>query len=144
MSIGILAAADHLALLPAIGSVAVLPFGLLLTRQRVPDVLREAVVAGHSTLLSLAPVNAQATPELELAARLMLLKLADGIILADLTPSVSPPPTIHQWHLQSGSVVRRSTLQKGIPGGEAGAHLIARSLGIRLAGTRIVQQERLW
>jgi len=144
MSIGILSSADHLELLPATGSVAVLPFGLLLTRQRVPDLLREAALAGNSTLLSLAPVNAQATPKWEDAARQLLVKLADGIILADAAEVASPHPTIHQWHLRSGSVGRRSTLQRSIPGDEAGAQLIARSLGIRMSGTRIVQQERLW
>lgn len=129
-------------LLPPVGALAALPFGLLLARGRVPDVLRDAVVAGSSTLVSVAPVNAQSSPVLTAQAHAVLLALADGVIRAGspLPEITFDRPELHQWVLAGEEAQRTRTGRAR----ETEPAAIARALGLRPVGTGTAQQERLW
>jgi len=136
---------DDAALLPALPSTAVLPFGLLLARSRVPDTLREAATGGHSTLLSVAPINAPHTPAADELARQTLIAIADGLIVAGEAPPevAGRRAELHIWMLNEGAA-KPSRRSGRLPAGTVGAETIARALGARPAGDSTVRQERLW
>ena len=122
-----------------------LPAGLLQARTQVPEALRTRVAAGAATLLSVAPITAPATSELEAAAAQVLQGLADGLVVAGRgEPLASARPDLHQWHLRPAGTARAGRHMQPIPGGMAGAERIVRVLGLRAVGTTRVQQERLW
>lgn len=120
-------------------SLAVLPFGLLLARGRVPDVVYTAVAAEQATLLSITPVNAASVRSAETAARSALVTLVDGIVQAE-QPAEAPVlrPDTHVWSIADGVVGKR------LRPDETGARIVARALGIRAAGEATMTQERLW
>lgn len=140
------AGSDHLELLSPNRSLAVLPFGLLLARSRVPDPLRGAATAGAATLLSITPVNAAATPSAEELARDVLIALADGLlVVGDALPAHAlSRAELHCWTLGGDTPGPSPRSAKRLRPGEAGAQLIARALGLRGSGDTTVQQEHLW
>lgn len=150
LGLAVMANGDEIELLPPAAALAALPFGLLLARGRVPDTLRDGVAAGRSTLVSVAPVNAQDSPTLASQARVLLLALADGVVWAGHPLPETPPdrPDLHQWVLHSGdmpgSLHGREASPPPVRAGAAGVQAIARALGLRVVGTRTAQQERLW
>ena len=143
--ITVMAAGGDLSLLPATGCLGVLPAGLLQARTQVPEALRTSVADGAATLLSVAPITAPATSELEAAAAQVLQALADGLVVAGRGAGLAVArPDLHQWHLRPAGTARAGRPMQPIPGGAAGAARIVRALGIRGVGTAQVQQERLW
>ena len=143
--ITVMAAAGDLGLLPEAECLGALPAGLLRARTEVPEALRTSVADGAATLLSVAPINAPATPELEAVAAQVLQVLADGLVVAGSGGGpASARPDLHQWHLSTPGAARSGRQARGIRGGAAGAERIARALGMRSVGTALMQQERLW
>lgn len=138
----VIAGGEAVDLLPPTRSLAALPFGLLLARGRVPDALREAAAAGSSTLVSVAPVNAQSSPVFAAHARALLLALPDGVIRAgDPLPELSfDRPELHKWVLPGVETQPARTVRKP----ETGAAEIVHALGLRPVGAGTAQQERLW
>ena len=138
-------ATDELELLPADDSIALLGFGLLLSRHRIPEALRTTVGDDRATLISVAPINAQPAAGLAEVARSIMLALADGLLLAGA--AIPDParlrPDLHVWSLDPGIGPGGRTV-KHIRPGEAGAQAIARSLGVRVAGSATVEQKQLW
>src|ERR687886_1916843 len=106
--ISVLATGADLRLLPAAGSSGVLAAGRFVARSQVPEGLRTSVGAGIATLLSVAPLTAQATPALEAVAATVLQALADGLVVGGT--GVAPTPgraDLHQWHLRLAGPVHR-------------------------------------
>lgn len=145
LGVTVMAGYGGIELLPAAGSAAVLPFGLLLARNRVPETLRAAAAADQATLISVAPVNAPPTPAVEATTEQVLVASADGLIVAgDTLPAgVDARPELHLWALPSGNAAADPRATRRARGGEAGARAIAHGLGIRPVGGITVQQERL-
>jgi hypothetical protein len=141
----VLATGADLRLLPAAGSIGVLAAGLFVARSQVPEGLRTSVAAGIATLLSVAPLTAQATPALEVVAATVLQALADGVVVAGTGAGPAPArPDLHHWQLRTGGAANVGHAARPIRGGVAGAERIARVLGLRAVGAARVQQERLW
>lgn len=141
----VVATISDLALLPTVNALAVLPFGLLLARSRVPEVLLMQAASGAATILSVTPVNAPPTPVWEEAARQALLALAAGVIIAGTLPEpLALRPAACRWFLRSEIPAGTKRSPSIIDGGENGAKTIARALGIRSLGLTTVQQGRLW
>ncbi len=100
---------------------------------------------GAATLLSVAPLTAQATPALEAVAATVLQALADGLVVAGTGAGPAPArPDLHHWQLRSGGAANVGQAARPIRGGAAGAARIARVLGLQAVGRGRVQQERLW
>ena len=143
--ISVLATGSDVSLLPVAGSIAVLAAGMLLARSQVPAGLRTSVGEGTATLLSVAPLTAQATPALEAVAATVLQALADGVVVAGTGAGPAPArPDLHHWQLRAGGAANVGHAARPIRGGVAGAERIARVLGLRAVGVARVQQERLW
>jgi hypothetical protein len=133
----------HLDILPGSDALGILPFGLLLARSRVPDPLRSAVTQGRATLLSVAPVNAPATPVLETIAEQTLIALADGLVMAGASHNHAVRPDLHHWRIGADGFIVPNRPEKNARG-DTGTAIIARALGIRPLGESTVQQEPLW
>ena len=131
------------------------PFGLMLARQRLPPIVWRQVERGATTLLATAPPTAQpqsvaataAMPSLRaalvglsgaLVIAAPMAELADALLAMARTLGVpaflfGQPPRVP---LPPG--VRR------LRPGKAGARSLGTALGIKVAGTQTVQQERLF
>ncbi len=148
LGIPLAAGGADLRLLPPNRSTAILPFGLLLARSRVPDGLRDAAMAGRSTLVSVGPVNAPATPPAEETAWHVLLALADGLLIVGGREAELPAvrPELHIWHIAAGETggAAPTRTRRSLRGGVVGAAAIARALGVRASGETTVRQEQLW
>ncbi len=143
--ITVMATAGDLSLLPHGGCIGVLPAGVLQARTQVPEALRTSTAAGAATLLSVAPITAPATAELEAAAAQVLQGLADGLVVAGRGAGLAAVRSdLHRWHLRPVGTARAGRQLQQLPGGAAGAERIVQALGIRAVGTAQVQQERLW
>ena len=143
--LSVLATGADLTLLPAAGSIGVLAAGLLVARPQVPEGLRTSVGKGAATLLSVAPLTAEATPALEGVAAVVLQALADGLVVAGTAAGPAPSrPDLHQWQLSTGGAANVGHATWQIRGGPSGAERIARALGLQEVGTARVQQERFW
>lgn len=133
-----------------------LPFGLMLSRQRLPKPLWQAVAAGTTTLLSIAAPNAQ--PDLAAAERLpeVLLALTTALVLIQPPEQPLPEQLCHTAQrlgvaafalVPPGRVVDAAPLPPGVRRlrtGKTGLSTLRRALGLRSAGATTVQQERLF
>lgn len=117
-----------------------LPYGMLLSRQRLPKPLLASVAAGTTTLLSIAPPNAQTAAEADLVttigglsdATLILPPLDDGVLAAARS---------------SGS--RLLALDGDVPNvrriraNQRGLRMLRSALSLHVAGSETARQERL-
>lgn len=132
----------------------VVPFGLMLARQRLPKPVMEQVGSGKTTLLTLAPPTAQPTSAAALAPSAGLATTLGMLVEA----VVALPPFDAAAHLVAAARGHGApTFAFGAPArtpipagfrrlrpGKAGAKTLRGALGLNIAGTTAVQQERLF
>lgn len=125
-------------------TLAVVPFGLLLARQRLPAALIAAAQKGTLTLVSPTAVNQPPDTQTTALAEATLHAFVVAQLLLDplVAPLVSTLPT---WWLtlpESNLPLANNTLRRLRPT-EAGGRRLAKSLGIHMMANTTVQQERL-
>lgn len=124
------------------------PFGLMLSRQRLPKQLWQQVSDQRTTLFSIVPPTSQPDPLLAAALPRALLALCDAhIMLPPLTDELVPPARALGVATFTFGAPPREPLPAGVRRlrpATAGLRTLQTTLGIRTAGTETAQQDRLF
>ena len=134
-----------------------LPFGLMLSRQRLPKPIWQAVADHQTTLLSISPPNAQPDPAMIERLPEALLALVSALVLVQPAELAAPPQlsaALQQlglpgfiFGLAGRAPVDAAPLAAGmrrLRAGKTGLRTLHTALGLRSAGADLVQQERLF
>lgn len=133
------------------------PFGLMLSRQRLPKPLWQLVAARQTTLVSISPPNAQPDPAGAQRLPEVLLALTAALVLVQPAEDAAPDllcATARALGLPGfifGAAGRVPTNAAPLPPGlrrlrpaGAGLRTLRLALGLRSSGADLVQQERLF
>lgn len=133
------------------------PFGLMLSRQRLPKPLWQAVTAQQTTLVSISTPNAQ--PDVAATERLSEVLLALTTALVLLAPPETPAPAqlcaaaqtlgVPAFVLSMAGRVPATSAPlppgaRRLRPGKPGQRALSNAIGLRSAGAEMVQQERLF
>lgn len=133
------------------------PFGLMLSRQRLPKPLWQAVADRQTTLVSISPPNGQPDPAAAQRLPEVLLALAAALVLLQPAEVVAPDlicATARALGLPCfifGAAGRLPANAVPLPPGvrrlrpaTSGLRTLYQALGLRSSGVDLVQQERLF
>ncbi len=141
LGLTLLSTAAELPGAPWDGTALLVPYGLLLARQRLARPWRDAVQLGDATLISAVAVNAPLA-EVNVAPLAALLSaLADAHVILD--PAITPPAAAGPCFALRLGAAPPPAGPKRLQANTRGLRQLARAVGIHATATATVQQERL-
>lgn len=123
-----------------------LPYGLMLTRQRVLANILKAVASGTTTLISIAAPNAPSS-EVDPLLIATLLALADALVLLAPPPDDTLSEAARKRGLPAFLLDPKAPLPAGVRRlrtGKPGIRAFRAALGVHVAGAETARQERLF
>ncbi len=144
--LGIMLGVGELAheLVPPVGALFAVSYGLMLARKRLPAPLHEVIRSNQATLISAVAINAPPDERGAVIAETMLLTLSAGHLALDtIAPTDVCLPLRFVLAFKDAPVDRLAAPGKRLQPNAAGARILARALGIRVTATATVQQQRL-
>ncbi|MBA3947844.1 MAG: hypothetical protein H0X37_25235 [Herpetosiphonaceae bacterium] len=131
-------------LVPPVGTLFAVSYGLMLARQRLPIPLREAIQSNQATLMSAVAINAPPDERSAVLTEAMLLRLSTGQLALDSGTSADLCVPLHfVLAFKDEPVDGQAAVGKRLRPNAAGGRVLARALGIRVTATATVQQQRL-